>query len=164
MDSSNGQSDQENMVVEGEVSPPSFEELPLWFQDEINDKNDRLGVDKDIRESHTRRHKKKVIYVGAILNVLILYSQAPLGFLPTLFMSGCGALTGYLILRLESSPPTGIFIAALVNLPAFFAFSNTAGISGMNALPFFVACLFFAILGLVLTLFVTSERLENLPF
>ncbi len=146
------------------VEPPSFEELPQWFQDEINSKNDKRGIELDIRASHNRRFKRLVILLGAIGNLMILGAVAHLSFWPLLMMTGTGALCGYLCLRLEPSGPTGILIAAFCNLPLFFAISAVGGFTGMDALPFFVGCLYLSLSGQLLSMFVTSERLENLPF
>ncbi len=146
------------------VEPPSFEELPQWFQDEINSKNDKRGIELDIRASHNRRFKRIVILLGAIGNLMILGAVAHLSFWSLFMMAGTGALCGYLCLRLEPSAPTGILIAAFCNLPVFFAISADSGFTGMAALSFFIGCLYLCISGFLLSMFVTSERLQNLPF
>ena len=154
----------EDKATKDVVEPPGFDELPPWFQAEIEEQNDRRGGELDTRKSRSQRHKKGVIYAGAIINVILSGSASPLGYSSLVFMALMGALVGFLIFKWEPSPPGGILISAVCNLPPFFVFSKVQGLSGMDAVPFFVTILFFAVSGLLLSMVVASERREYLPF
>ena len=144
--------------------PPAFEEMPEWFQKEITERNVARGVEVDSRNSHSQTFRKNILIFGACLNAAILW----LVFDPTwgalFLLAAAGALTAYLCLRFEAEKPLGVGIAAVCNLPPYFAVIDASRLSGLDALPYFYTCLFLVGSGVVISQTVSNERHERLPF
>ncbi len=147
-----------------DIRPPSFEELPEWFREEIVDNNVRRHVDRTAME-YQRRHFALILVTGAAFaSGLIVSAAAHLGFpgLPAVVLAG--GVSAYLINRLEASEPLGALIASILCLPPMFLFTDTENFQGLDALPFFSACVWLVLSGALISIIVAKERAWRLPF
>ena len=91
------------------TEPPSFEELPEWFQEEIEERRARVAVAEDAY--YCKRHRRRVFVciVGGLGVLLFAAALRPQDGIGVLFLLAAGIFGALWIEHKEASIPGGVF-------------------------------------------------------